>query len=315
MKRILAIVSLLLAAVGCAAPPTNRESSAPANANVAKELKSTSRISDDEVANREKAVWDALKKKDYAAFGNMLTSDYLEVGNDAVYDKQSSLDVVKGLTITEATFSDWKVLPIDQDALVVTYKANAKGSFNGQELPSTASRASSAWVNRDGKWLAIYHQESEVKDSAPSPPPSVSKSPAKPTASPMGTPPETSSDAIANEKLIWDALKMKNSEAFAAFLAADSIEVEPDGIYDKAGSVKSISQVDFSKAALSEFKTVKFDNDASLVTYLVKIPGMAPDGERHSTIWVNRGGKWLALFHQGTPVVKAAAGAGKKPAK
>jgi hypothetical protein len=31
---------------------------------------------------------------------------------------------------------------------------------------------------------------------------------------------------------------------------------------------------------------------------------MSPDGERQSTIWVNRGGKWLAVFHQGTTIVK-----------
>lgn len=59
-------------------------------------------------------------------------------------------------------------------------------------------------------------------------------------------------------------------------------------------------------ASLSDFKEVKFDNDATLVTYLVKATakGFDPDGERHSTIWVNRGGKWLAAFHQGTPVMK-----------
>ena len=80
------------------------------------------------------------------------------------------------------------------------------------------------------------------------------------------------------------------------------MEIEADGVYDKAGSVKNVGMFDASKAELSEWKTVKFDNDASLVTYLVKLPGMKPDQERHSTIWVNRNGKWQALFHQGTPV-------------
>ena len=65
-----------------------------------------------------------------------------------------------------------------------------------------------------------------------------------------------------------------------------------------------VSQTDFSKATLSEFKSVKIDEDAAIVTYLVKIPGVAPEGEHHTTIWINRGGKWLALFHQGTPVLK-----------
>jgi hypothetical protein len=52
---------------------------------------------------------------------------------------------------------------------------------------------------------------------------------------------------------------------------------------------------------------VKLDDDAALVTYLVKMTaqGSEPAGERHSSIWANRGGKWLGVFHQGTPVKSA----------
>ncbi len=109
---------------------------------------------------------------------------------------------------------------------------------------------------------------------------------------------------MADEKLVWDALKSRNYDAFAAYLAPEAMEIEADGVYDKAGSVKGVSMFDASKAELSDWKTVKFDNDASLVTYLVKLPGMDPDQERHTTIWTNGNGKWLAVFHQGTPLVK-----------
>jgi len=47
---------------------------------------------------------------------------------------------------------------------------------------------------------------------------------------------------------------------------------------------------------------VKFDDDASVVTYKVHVPGMKPsDTGYHSTIWVKRDGKWHAFFHMGTP--------------
>jgi hypothetical protein len=85
------------------------------------------------------------------------------------------------------------------------------------------------------------------------------------------------------------------------------MHVETDGVYDKAGSVEAVRTFDFSRSAVSDWKSVKFDDDASLVIYTVKTPGMKPDTEYHSTIWVNRGGKWLALFHQGTPAAMAAA--------
>src|SRR5207302_717864 len=103
-----------------------------------------------------------------------------------------------------------------------------------------------------------------------------------------------------------------NYDAFASYLARDSMEIEADGVYDKSGSVKSASMFDFSKAELSDWKTVKFDNDASVVTYAVKIPGMKPQKEYHSTIWINRDGKWLALFHQGTPAATEAPASSEK---
>ncbi len=117
---------------------------------------------------------------------------------------------------------------------------------------------------------------------------------------------------MANEKAVWETLKTKNYDGFAALLAADAIEVEPNGVFDKAGSVKGVSQFDLSKAQLSEFKSVPFDMDAALVTYLVKLPGPAP-AERHSTIWAKRDGKWLAVFHHGTPVSKGTAAATPSP--
>ena len=99
--------------------------------------------------------------------------------------------------------------------------------------------------------------------------------------------------------------KSKNYDAFAALLAPEFIEVEPDKVYDKAGSVKAVSEFDASKAVLSDWKTAKIDDKASLVVYLAKFTGGPPDGERHATIWVNRGGKWLGLFHHGgTEVMK-----------
>ena len=64
-----------------------------------------------------------------------------------------------------------------------------------------------------------------------------------------------------------------------------------------------MEQFDASKSELSDFKALKFEDAAGLVTYTVKLPGSKPATEHHTTIWANRSGKWLALFHQGTPVM------------
>jgi len=120
---------------------------------------------------------------------------------------------------------------------------------------------------------------------------------------------------VADEKIVWDLFKSKNYEAFGALLAPEFLEVEPDGYYDKAGSVKGVSTFDASKSMLSDFKTSNIDANSSLVTYVVKDPGYAPKGERHTTIWVNRGGKWMGLFHHGGTPVEAPPAASTSPAK
>jgi hypothetical protein len=296
MKKLLAGVISVLALAACAAPTETTNKSSSTNANKTGE---TMAISDADVIAKEKQAWDAVRQKDFESFKKIMADDGIYVSHHGLLDPAGTIKETKELDLTDLSFSDWKVVPIDKDAMVVTYTAHVQGRIEGQPLVASSVRGSTAWVNRGGQWLAIYHQDSEAK---PAPIPGSNKP--KVTSGPTLAQASTSADPIADEKLIWETLKSNNSDAFGAFLASDSVEVEPEAVYDKAGSVKSVSQTDFSKATISDFKTLKIDEDATLVTYIVKIPGIAPEGEHHTTIWINRGGKWLALFHQGTPVLK-----------
>jgi hypothetical protein len=316
MKKILALVSLLIVAAACTAPTENLNRTTTANANVSPTRPAATAPTEAEATAKETAAWNAIKNKDYEGFGAMLASDQILVTPDGVYDKAGTLNGLKSFELIDATFSDWRFLPIDADGYVITYTANVRSRMDGKDMPAESWRNSSAWVNRDGKWVSIYHQECLVKTGPPPPPPPAGK----PAASPVTI--VTGSDPEANEKAIWQALKSRDFNAFGSALAPESIEVEPDGVYDKPGSMKLVSQFDFSKAVLSSFRSLKFDDDAGLVTYLVTIPGMTPDTERHTTIWANRAGKWLAIFHHGTPIMKtppppakAASPAAKPPAK
>ena len=306
MKKLLAFVSVLVILAACAPPETNRQTVSNTN------MTSESAMTEAEAIAKEKAVWDALKRKDYDAFANMLATDYLEVGDDNTYDKAGIVNYLKDLDFTEATFSDWKLVPIDKDASLLLYNVNIKGKFKGQDIPPGPYRASSAWVNRDGKWQAIFYQETlaTTASASASPATSPASSPmATLSASPAAKVAETTApaDPVEREKMVWDALKRKDYDAFAAFLDDAQVEVEPHGVLDKAGTLKGVRTFDATKVELSDFKTVKFDDDATLVTYVVTIPGPKPEKSRASSLWVNRGGKWLALFHQGTPASESAA--------
>jgi hypothetical protein len=219
---------------------------------------------------------------------------------------------MKDFEISDITFADWKMLPIDNDAVIITYTATIKGTQKGEAVPLGPYREASVWVNRNGEWQAAYFQETLAAKppatTAPPPPTPAPKTGASPAAA--ASPAATGADAIANEKIVWDLFKARNYDAFANLLAPEFMELAADGVYDKAGTVKGVQAMNAADFELSDWKTVKFDNDASLVTYTVTMKGPKPMKDYHSSIWVNRNGKWLGLFHQGTP---AAAATGAKP--
>lgn len=310
MKRMLlpSAALLLCAAAACTTAPTNTTNTANTNAANANAANSNTRAAatwtNDDVIAHDRAAWDAIKRKDSAAFSDMLAPEFIDVTPEGVFDKAGTVEAVKAFDLTDVTLGDFKVLKIDDAAAVVTYTVSLKGSDGGRPFPAdNKAYASTAKVWRGGKWHAVYHQSSPVMPAPPTPASAASSpSPAASAATAASTPAATSADAEANEKLVWDALKRKDWNAFASFLAEDQLEVWGTGVNTKAQSVEGVKAVDFSDFTLSNFKTVPLDADAKLVTYTVKGtgPDRKPFTEYGSSIWASRGGRWLAVFHQGT---------------
>jgi hypothetical protein len=300
MNKTLVLILTALILGACAAPPTNREATTTANTNKAAETKAGPLTEADATA-REKEIWATVEKKDVAAFSPNLTDDFIYVSGGGVLDKAGTAKTVsESGTMSNLAFSDWKLVSVDKDAAVLVYSLKANSAMNGQTHPMSMY-VSTAYVNRGGKWQVIYHQECDVS-TAPPPPPAKAATPgASPSAAASATPATMSSDVAANEKAVWAALMGKHWDLFEGYLASDSIEVEPNGVMDRAASVKGAQSYDFSKSSLSDWKTVKIDDDAAIVTYVAHFPGQKPDTEYHSTVWANRNGKWSAVFHHGTP--------------
>jgi hypothetical protein len=319
MKRLIALAALLVAASACTTTTDNTNTGAAntnANANANAAATATpAGVSQADIEAKEHQIWDAIKAKKWDDFGGLLSDDATLVTNDGIYDKAKTIDALKQYDLTDYNFSDVKFVKVDDDLAVLVYTSTETSTVGGKPSPESGKKLynGSAWVNRGGKWLAAYHQETLAE-----PPPAgqggntnantasaananKSAANANTSASPAASPaaPASATDA---EKAVWDAIKAKNSDAFANFLASGAMEVEPEGILDKAASVKTITQFDASKYTLSDWKETKLDSDSTLVTYVVKGPGMdgKPETMRHSTVWNNRGGKWQAYFHQGT---------------
>src|SRR5712691_11066196 len=156
MKKILVLLVFSLLAAACTMQPANNNG-AMSNANSS--MPKSPMVSDAEIIAKEKAGWDAVKKKDWDAFGKTLASDYIEVLDDGVHDKAGTLTAIKNFDLTDVTFTDWKMLTIDKDAVIIIYSATVKATLKGQAVPPGPYREASVYVNRDGQWLNVYYQE------------------------------------------------------------------------------------------------------------------------------------------------------------
>ncbi len=109
MKKILALVSFLTVLAACTAPTGNTNMTSNANTNTTAETKSTAGASEADLIAKEKAGWDAIKKKDWDGLGKLLASDFIDVENDGVYDKAGSIASLKDYNLTDITYSDWRM--------------------------------------------------------------------------------------------------------------------------------------------------------------------------------------------------------------
>jgi hypothetical protein len=314
MKRSLALAALLLAASACTTTTDNTNTgagntNANTNANTAAASPTPAGPTQADLEAKERQTWDAIKAKNWDAFGGMLADDFVIVTKDGIANKAQALEGIKTYDMTEYSFADIRFVKVDADLAVITYTAKETTNENGKPTPGKPARCSSAWVNRGGKWLVAYHQESEIVEMpAASATPATAASPAASpatAASPAASPPPAPASATDAENAVWAAIKAKNSDAFASYMLPDAVEVEPEGVMDKATSAKMITMFDASKWSLSEFKETKIDADATLLTYKAAGPERGKNVEMyHSTIWTNRGGQWKAAFHQGTNAAK-----------
>src|SRR5437588_4915551 len=167
MKKNMLLIAILLFVSACTSPTANKP---PANTTGPTQPRAAAPLTESETIAKEKEAWDSVEQKNSDAFANLLDADYVEISSDALWDRAGSIAAARDVALSDVRFSDWKLIPIDKDAVLITYKASFKGSVKGKAFEPATVRASSVWLNRAGKWLAVYHQETEMKSHMTAPP-------------------------------------------------------------------------------------------------------------------------------------------------
>jgi hypothetical protein len=112
----------------------------------------------------------------------------------------------------------------------------------------------------------------------------------------------------ANENALWNAWKSKDPKPFQTWLAPDSLMVGEQGVAGKPDITKELASMpcEVRSFTLSDWKLTMLNSGAALLTYKGTQDGTCagtalPAAVWASSLWVNRGGKWQAAFHQETP--------------
>ena len=117
------------------------------------------------IANENK-VSEAVAKHDLKTFNDLVSADGVSAdmnGFMKVADFTKTFDQVK---VSAWHIMDTKVMWIDDKSAIVTYTWMGKGTYMTQPLPETVY-ASTVWTERNGKWVAVFHQETGAAPPAP----------------------------------------------------------------------------------------------------------------------------------------------------
>ena len=115
---------------------------------------------------------------------------------------------------------------------------------------------------------------------------------------------------IAKEKAVWEEVKKKDVKSFKKNFSADFTGVYEDGNHTVDTDVQQIPDVNMKSYTLSDIKVALPTGDTAVITYKVNsqsdYKGQDISGDYYcSSVWVNRGGKWLAVLHTEVKAAKA----------
>ena len=117
------------------------------------------------LAANERAMVGAVATGDVATFKQHVVRDGGSI--DATGEFMAAAEFEKMLpvqfkdsTITSWNISDVRIIWADKNTAVVTSKLNIVGTYRGQPIPSPTGM-STVWTQRNGKWVAVFHQESQ----------------------------------------------------------------------------------------------------------------------------------------------------------
>ncbi len=112
---------------------------------------------------------------------------------------------------------------------------------------------------------------------------------------------------LQNERKVWDAFKARDVNSINALLADEVQVVSADGRFSKSEFLRLVSQFpDIPSYSINKVRVISPSQDVAILTYESRYTTREPRPVTHSayqtTVWANRGGRWVAVFNQETQI-------------
>jgi ketosteroid isomerase-like protein len=116
---------------------------------------------------------------------------------------------------------------------------------------------------------------------------------------------------IAKEREGLDALKTGDLERFGNLTADEAVLVDAHGPASKAQVLKNVAGFTLTEYSMEDMRFVPISPETGLISYKIIEKGVSHGREFTaqayvSSVWIQRGNKWLCLFSQETGVPKQA---------
>jgi len=114
--------------------------------------------------SKAKAEWEALKRKDKKAYGELLADDYegVEIDGQGERNKIQAVNEVERANVYGYTLFGLKVIPLGSDAAFVIYEVTIEFPPKAQVRYSRVY-VSELWTKRNGLWKELHYQETRVR--------------------------------------------------------------------------------------------------------------------------------------------------------
>jgi len=112
------------------------------------------------IAN-ERALYGAVAKGDRSTFLSLTLPDGVWTTAPGFVPMKLLADRLETFALNTWDVVNPRVIRLDDNSAVVVYSWQGAGTSQNLPLPPTLL-ASTTWTKRDGKWLAAFHQETEL---------------------------------------------------------------------------------------------------------------------------------------------------------